>query len=139
MRTLARSHPTDVPPRRDQVRPTGGACCFPRVHFQPKLKAYLEEVAAAQPRAEGDLAEGGKRPLIEVFCEDLVVKQGMWTCSTSRRRLYDLTSSPPGVLLLPGTCFDDATSDHFRLGFGRLDMSTALDKLRSYLSSILDA
>jgi hypothetical protein len=53
------------------VRPTGGATGFPRVHFQPKLKAYLESVAASQPNAAADT-----RPLMEVFCEDLVAKQG---------------------------------------------------------------
>jgi hypothetical protein len=54
------------------VRPTGGATGFPRVHFQPKLKAYLESVAASQSNA----AAANTRPLMEVFCEDLVAKQG---------------------------------------------------------------
>lgn len=43
-----------------------------------------------------------------------------------------------GVLLLPGSCYDESYADHFRLGFGRADMSAALDKLRAYLHAILE-
>jgi aspartate/methionine/tyrosine aminotransferase len=41
-----------------------------------------------------------------------------------------------GVLLLPGTVFD-ASSDAFRVGFGRLDFPAALDRFRSYLERTL--
>ncbi|ELR21107.1 aminotransferase, classes I and II, putative [Acanthamoeba castellanii str. Neff] len=105
---------TEFPSVFSWVRPTGGATGFPRLHFVPKLKAYLESVAASQPKA----TDGQPRPLMEVFCEDLVVQQG--------------------VLLLPGSCYDESYADHFRLGFGRADMSASLDKLRAYLHTVLD-
>ena len=125
-----------------QARPTGGATGFPRLHFVPKLKAYLESVAAGQPKA----TDGQPRPLIEVFCEDLVVKQGTPLCFLKRtmtvRRpfitAFACAVRCAGVLLLPGSCYDESCADHFRLGFGRADMSAALDKLRAYLHAILE-
>ena len=41
-----------------------------------------------------------------------------------------------GVLLLPGTVFDD-TRNHFRLGFGRTNMPAALERLDSYATRAL--
>jgi hypothetical protein len=125
-----------------QVRPTGGATGFPRLHFVPKLKAYLESVADSQPKA----TDGQPRPLIEVFCEDLVVKQGtplfFFLKRTMIVRRPFITAFAcavrAGVLLLPGSCYDESYADHFRLGFGRADMSAALDKLRAYLHAILE-
>lgn len=38
-----------------------------------------------------------------------------------------------GVLLLPGTIFGD-TQNHFRIGFGRLNMPAALTRLRQFLT-----
>lgn len=38
-----------------------------------------------------------------------------------------------GVLLLPGSVYDDA-DNHFRIGFGRINMSEALDKLVEFLN-----
>lgn len=95
------------------MRPQGGAIGFLQIQFHPKLKAYLEQVASTKHAQEA----GEQRPLIEVFCEDLVTKQG--------------------VLLLPGSYYDQLYSNHFRIGFGRSDMPVALDKLCAYLHSIL--
>ena len=39
-----------------------------------------------------------------------------------------------GVLLLPGTVFDD-TGNHFRLGFGRANMPEALEALEAFLAA----
>jgi aspartate/methionine/tyrosine aminotransferase len=50
---------------------------------------------------------------IEEFCERLVQNAG--------------------VLLLPGTVFGD-TANHFRIGFGRLNMPAALTRLREFLN-----
>jgi aspartate/methionine/tyrosine aminotransferase len=41
-----------------------------------------------------------------------------------------------GVLILPGTLFDD-TGNHFRLGFGRTNMPQALARLESYAARTL--
>lgn len=41
-----------------------------------------------------------------------------------------------GVLILPGTVFGD-TANHFRLGFGRTNMPTALERLDSYAERTL--
>ncbi|MBM3180478.1 MAG: aminotransferase class I/II-fold pyridoxal phosphate-dependent enzyme [Chloroflexi bacterium] len=49
----------------------------------------------------------------EDFCDDLVRKAG--------------------VLLLPGTMYDD-TENHFRLGLGRKNLPQAVERLESYLS-----
>lgn len=49
---------------------------------------------------------------VELFCHDLVTQAG--------------------VLLLPGTLFDD-TGNHFRIGFGRKNMPEALAHLESFL------
>jgi aspartate/methionine/tyrosine aminotransferase len=51
---------------------------------------------------------------IEDFCDDLVKKAG--------------------VLLLPGTMYDD-TGDHFRIGLGRKNLLQAVERLEEYLSS----
>ena len=50
---------------------------------------------------------------VEDFCDDLVKKTG--------------------VLLLPGTMYDD-TGNHFRLGLGRKNLSQAVERLEDYLS-----
>jgi aspartate/methionine/tyrosine aminotransferase len=106
----------------------------------PKLKAYLESVAASQPKA----TDGQPRPLMEVFCEDLVVKQGNPLAFLKRRMIVRrlittfACAMRAGVLLLPGSCYDESYADHFRLGFGRADMSASLDKLRAYLHTVLD-
>jgi aspartate/methionine/tyrosine aminotransferase len=50
---------------------------------------------------------------VEAFCHDLVVSAG--------------------VLLLPGTVYDDA-GNHFRIGFGRQNMPEGLGRLEEYLS-----
>ena len=50
---------------------------------------------------------------VEDFCDDLVRKAG--------------------VLLLPGTMYDD-TGNHFRLGLGRKNLPQAVERLESYLS-----
>jgi aspartate/methionine/tyrosine aminotransferase len=50
---------------------------------------------------------------VEVFCDDLVRKAG--------------------VLLLPGTTYDDS-SNHFRLGLGRKNLPLAVERLDEYLS-----
>jgi aspartate/methionine/tyrosine aminotransferase len=49
---------------------------------------------------------------IEDFCDDLVRKAG--------------------VLLLPGTMYDD-TGNHFRLGLGRKNLPQAVERLEEYL------
>jgi len=49
---------------------------------------------------------------VDVFCERLVKRAG--------------------VLLLPGTVFDD-NDNHFRLGFGRANLPEALDRLEEFL------
>lgn len=49
---------------------------------------------------------------IETFCRDLVERAG--------------------VLLLPGTVYDPG-SNHFRIGFGRLNMQKCLQRFRTYL------
>jgi aspartate/methionine/tyrosine aminotransferase len=41
-----------------------------------------------------------------------------------------------GVLILPGTVFAD-TGNHFRLGFGRLNMPEALERLDSFAARTL--
>jgi aspartate/methionine/tyrosine aminotransferase len=41
-----------------------------------------------------------------------------------------------GVLILPGTLFDD-TENHFRLGFGRVNMPLALERLEAYAARTL--
>jgi aspartate/methionine/tyrosine aminotransferase len=51
---------------------------------------------------------------IEVFCGDLVKKTG--------------------VLLLPGTMYDDS-KNHFRLGLGRRNLPQAVEKLEEYLKT----
>jgi aspartate/methionine/tyrosine aminotransferase len=38
-----------------------------------------------------------------------------------------------GILLLPGTCYDERYKTHFRIGFGRKNMSECVEKLGSYL------
>jgi aspartate/methionine/tyrosine aminotransferase len=38
-----------------------------------------------------------------------------------------------GVLLLPGSCYDPAFQNHFRIGFGRKNMPESLDRLDDYL------
>ena len=50
---------------------------------------------------------------VESFCDDLVKKAG--------------------VLLLPGSVYDDA-HNHFRLGLGRKNLPQAVDRLETYLS-----
>lgn len=50
---------------------------------------------------------------VESFCDDLVKKAG--------------------VLLLPGSVYDDA-HNHFRLGLGRKNLPQAVERLRDYLS-----
>jgi aspartate/methionine/tyrosine aminotransferase len=52
---------------------------------------------------------------VEDFCDDLVKKAG--------------------VLLLPGTMYDDS-HNHFRLGLGRKNLPQAIQKLDEYLSTI---
>ena len=47
------------------------------------------------------------------FCDDLVKKAG--------------------VLLMPGTCYDDRYKNHFRIGYGRKDMPECIEKLDTYL------
>ena len=37
-----------------------------------------------------------------------------------------------GVLLLPGTIYDDP-GNHFRIGFGRQNMPEALERLEAYM------
>ena len=54
---------------------------------------------------------------VERFCDDLVKKAG--------------------VLLLPGTVYDDS-NNHFRLGLGRKNLPQAVEKLDQYLSKIHD-
>ena len=49
---------------------------------------------------------------IEEFCDDLVKKSG--------------------VLLLPGTMYDDSRN-HFRLGLGRKNLPQAVERLEEYL------
>jgi aspartate/methionine/tyrosine aminotransferase len=39
-----------------------------------------------------------------------------------------------GVLLMPAPIYD-YPSNHFRIGFGRIDMPAALDKLKEFLNS----
>lgn len=51
---------------------------------------------------------------VEAFCRDLVARAG--------------------VLLLPGTIYDDA-GNHFRIGFGRLNLPEGLGRLEAYLSN----
>jgi aspartate/methionine/tyrosine aminotransferase len=51
---------------------------------------------------------------IEDFCDDLVKKTG--------------------VLLLPGTMYDD-TGNHFRLGLGRQNLPQAVERVEGYLNS----
>ena len=50
--------------------------------------------------------------------------------------------SKAGVLLLPGSQFDDSSESNFntsfRVGYGRENMSACLDKLDVYLSSCED-
>ena len=53
---------------------------------------------------------------IENFCDDLVKKAG--------------------VLLLPGTMYDD-TGDHFRIGLGRKDLPQAVERLEEYIKAQL--
>lgn len=55
---------------------------------------------------------------VEQFCANLVQKQG--------------------VLLLPGTCYDFGNK-HFRIGFGRKNMSECLEKLETYIKTELPA
>lgn len=50
---------------------------------------------------------------VETFCDDLVKKSG--------------------VLLLPGTMYDDS-QNHFRLGLGRKNLPKAVERLEEYLS-----
>jgi aspartate/methionine/tyrosine aminotransferase len=52
---------------------------------------------------------------VESFCDDLVKKAG--------------------VLLLPGSVYDDAGS-HFRLGLGRKNLPQAVERLEGYLSQV---
>ncbi|HUG34960.1 MAG TPA: aminotransferase class I/II-fold pyridoxal phosphate-dependent enzyme [Anaerolineales bacterium] len=51
---------------------------------------------------------------VEVFCDDLVKKAG--------------------VLLLPGTMYDD-TNNHFRIGLGRKNLPQAVERLEKYLKA----
>ncbi len=51
---------------------------------------------------------------VEKFCDDLVTKAG--------------------VLLLPGTMYDDSRN-HFRLGLGRKNLPQAVEKLQEYLTN----
>jgi aspartate/methionine/tyrosine aminotransferase len=51
---------------------------------------------------------------IEDFCDDLVRKAG--------------------VLLLPGTMYDDS-SNHFRIGLGRKNLPQAVARLEEYLKN----
>jgi aspartate/methionine/tyrosine aminotransferase len=53
---------------------------------------------------------------VEAFCHDLVTRAG--------------------VLLLPGTIYDDP-GNHFRIGFGRQNLSEGLERLEAYLSHSL--
>jgi aspartate/methionine/tyrosine aminotransferase len=55
-----------------------------------------------------------KRGDVDAFCHDLVTRAG--------------------VLLLPGTLFDD-TGNHFRIGFGRKNMPEALARLQEFLAT----
>jgi aspartate/methionine/tyrosine aminotransferase len=50
---------------------------------------------------------------VEEFCDELVKKSG--------------------VLLLPGTVYDDS-DNHFRLGLGRKNLPQAIEKLELFLS-----
>lgn len=51
---------------------------------------------------------------VEEFCDTLVKKAG--------------------VLLLPGTMYDD-TENHFRVGLGRKNLPQAIERLEKYLSN----
>lgn len=52
---------------------------------------------------------------VEAFCHDLVTRAG--------------------VLLLPGTAFDDS-GNHFRIGFGRQNLPAAIARLEEYLEEV---
>jgi aspartate/methionine/tyrosine aminotransferase len=51
---------------------------------------------------------------VEAFCDDLV--------------------RAAGVLLLPGTVYEDP-GNHFRIGFGRKNMSEAIDRLEGFMNN----
>ena len=77
---------------------------------------YADQFAWQRPRAG---AIGYPRLMgedVEVFCEALV--------------------KDAGVLLLPGTVYDD-TGNHFRIGFGRRNFGEALERVEAYLQQRL--
>ncbi len=50
----------------------------------------------------------------------------------------DACAAGCGVLLLPGTLYGDA-GNHFRIGFGRKNMSEALARLEEFLAAVPSA
>ena len=78
--------------------------------FERHADLFQWQAPKAGPIAFPALLSGG----ITEFCSQLVEKTG--------------------VLLLPGTVYDD-TCNHFRIGFGRIDFAQCLEKLEGYLST----
>ena len=78
---------------------------------------------------------------VEKFCVDLIEKKGfdllkfIGFSSFSSSVLMHQIFLYPRVLLLPSTMYDFGDS-HFRLGFGRSNMSEGLAKLEEYLLEI---
>jgi aspartate/methionine/tyrosine aminotransferase len=82
--------------------------------FERRGEAFEWQRPKAGPIAFPRLLEGE----IEPFCDRLVKQDG--------------------VLLLPGTLFDD-TENHFRIGFGRKNMPQALARLEEHCDRVLGA
>ncbi len=78
--------------------------------FQQHGDRFVWQRPQAGPIAFPRLVNGD----IETFCDDLV--------------------KTAGVLLLPGTVFDDH-KNHFRIGFGRKNVPQAVERLEAYLHS----
>jgi len=79
--------------------------------FERRSDTFAWQRPKAGPIAFPRLLDGE----IEAFCEQLVQQDG--------------------VLLLPGTLFDDA-ENHFRIGFGRKDMPAALARLEAHCDRV---
>jgi aspartate/methionine/tyrosine aminotransferase len=75
---------------------------------------YCEQIAWIRPKAGPIAFPRLVKGDIESFCHELV--------------------TTAGVLLLPGAIFDDS-GNHFRIGFGRKNLSEALSRLEEFLIS----
>jgi aspartate/methionine/tyrosine aminotransferase len=124
-----------------------------------ELKDYTTICSSAPSEFLAELALRNREKLVErnmgIIRDNLTLLDGFFERHTSKLswqrpkagpiafpRLLDGRVEPfcrqvvreAGVLLLPGTVFDDR-EDHFRIGFGRRDASEGLNRLEEYLCS----